>query len=319
MAIGQQSDFSIFPEQFHGGMFETLTQFTDAFNAGSRNCLRLVTRQHRGDYEEEAFVKSISTLVSRRDITSVSAATDLAVTQADELRIKLNRKIGPVAQTLNAWEKIGSTPEELSLRVGQQVGKAVAVDYLNNAIAAAQTTIGGVAALVEDDSAATITHAGLLDALAKRGDAAGDIVCWVMHSKVWFDLMKQAITDNIWTVGGTVIVEGTVGTINRPVVVTDSAALVAAGPVYSTLGLTEDAVTIMESEGQRIESDVVTGLEQLVGRIQGEYAYSVGAKGFAFDGATVNPTDAALATGGNWTRVASADDKLLGGVMLDTL
>ncbi len=318
MAIGKASDFVIFSEQFFGGMFETLTQFSDAFNGASRGALRLAPRDHIGDFTEESFIPSIPTLITRRDTTSVAAATDLAVTQASLVGIKLNRKIGPVAQTLDAWRKIGRTGEELSLRVGQQTGKAIAVEYINQAVRVAGTVLSTEATLIHT-VAATMAHSDLLSGLSKLGDASGEVVAWVMHSKPFFDLLQQSITDNIFQIGGMVIIEGNVATFNRPVIVTDSTALVVTGApdTYRTLGLVVNAVSVEESEEQEIASDLITGLENLVGRIQGEFAYTVGAKGFAFAKATVNPTDAAIATGGNWTNVAS-DLKLLPGIMVVT-
>lgn len=42
-ASGRLPEGLIYPELVHGGMVETLVQNTDAFNAASRNTIRLVT------------------------------------------------------------------------------------------------------------------------------------------------------------------------------------------------------------------------------------------------------------------------------------
>ena len=104
-------------------------------------------------------------------------------------------------------------------------------------------------------------------------------------------------------------------TLGRPVVVTDSPALLAGGN-YSTLGLVAGAATVEESEGQTIMFEPVTGKENLVYRFQGEYAYNVGCLGFKWKKeAGENPADTALAAPANWTKNVSSD-KLTAGCRL---
>lgn len=325
MAIGKASDFVVYQEEFFGGMSETLAQETEIFNSASNNCIRLVPASLKGEYNKESFIASIGSLVTRRDTTSTLAVTDLAATQAENIGVKVNRKIGPVAQTLDAWRKIGTDASEMSFLLGQQWGKAVAVDYVDVACGATANALENVAALKHDATAGTpgtITHASLNSALAKFGDAASNIDCLVMHSKVYFDLIGQAITDNVFQVGGVTIIQGNVATFGRPVIVTDSANLIdssGASDVYTTLGLVQNGIVIQESESREIVSDTVTGLENLVLRLQGEYAFNLNLKGFQWDvtNGAANPTPTALNTGTNWDQVA-ADVKSCAGVALTT-
>ena len=83
MAIGTSGDFVIYEDQFFAGVTEVLEQNTDAFNAASGGAIQLITQAKLGDYEQQAFVSSISGLVARRVTTSVSAATDLAMAMAE--------------------------------------------------------------------------------------------------------------------------------------------------------------------------------------------------------------------------------------------
>ncbi|MGH9339528.1 MAG: major capsid protein, partial [Acidobacteriota bacterium] len=52
----------------------------------------------------------------------------------------------------------------------------------------------------------------------------------------------------------------------------------------------------------------------LVMRIQGEYAYNLRLRGFAWDvtNGGANPTDSALGTSTNWDKAATADKSLAG-------
>jgi hypothetical protein len=322
MAIGKASDFVIYPEQFWGGVVETLQQYSDGFNENSRNSLRLVTRALKGDYEKESFLKSTASLITRRDTTSVSSVTDIALQQGEFIGVKVNRKIGPVAQTLDAFKKISVDPGEMSIMLGQQVGKAIAIDYINAAIRCAVAAITTVGALNYDETGSatkTLQHSTLVNALSKFGDASSNVICWVMHSKNYFDLMKQALSDKVFEVAGVTIYQGTVATFNRPTLVIDSNDLLdsvgTATQTYRVLGLVENAVEIAESEERNIVSDIVTGLENLVLRYQGEYAFNVKVKGCQWDvtNGGANPNDTALALGTNWDKIV-ADNKLMPGV-----
>lgn len=326
MAAGKYSDFSVFEDEFFGGMVETLEQFAGAFNQGSNGTIRLIPRRMAGHYETESFFKSISGLVSRRDISSVSTVTDTPLTQGNLVGVKINRRLGPVANTLDSFKKIGQNPSEASFRLGQQFGPAVALDYLNTGLKGLVAALSASSTQSLVYSAATLTtaegrtlkHTYLIRGMAKMGDAASRVRAWVMHSKPFFDLMEQAVTDKVFEVAGVTIYNGTVPSFGRPIIVTDSPALMVDATVdtYHILGLTDDALVVSESEDRSLVSDLVTGHENLMMRIQGEYAFNVRVKNMAFNtGAGPNPTDAALGTSTNWT-TPMADIKSLAGIRI---
>jgi len=321
MAPGTAGNFVVYNEEFFGGYVEELQQNAEVFNASSNGALVLRTEGLKGDYNAEAFIDLIGNLVTRRDTASVAAATDLPVTMDEEKGVKVNRKIGPVAQTLDAWRKVGSDWSTMSLRLGRQIAKAVMLDMVNTSITAITGAIKNVATLNYDatgQSTPTLTHTHLVSGMAKLGDQASRLVCWVMHSKPYFDLMKQQLADKLFEVAGATVYAGTVASFGKPVVVTDATALWdlngSATDTYNVLGLTSGAGECIESETRDLESQLVTGLENLVGRIQGEYAFNVQLKGFEWDVANggANPNDATIGTGTNWDQVF-ADVKSLGG------
>ena len=315
MATGTRDDFQIYHEQFFGGFSEIQQQVTDVFNAQSMNAIRLQPLRRKGDYEQESFIKELSSLISRRDTTSTSTATDQAMTQDEMVGVKLNRKIGPVANTLDSWRKISEDQETMSFLLGQQIAKAAMVDYVNMAVSGGVAALLGQTALVHDahdgSDDDTMSHTHLVNGLSKMGDAGSRVVAWLMHSKPFYDLMKQSLTDNVFNVAGVTINTGTVATLGKPTIVTDSSSLVetsgSSQTIYRTLALVEDAVRVQESEERDVISDMVTGLENLVFRIQGEYAFNLRVKGFKWDTTNggANPTDAAVATPTNWDLAAS--------------
>lgn len=329
MTIGTRSNFVIYQNELRGGIVETLTQASNYFNTAG-GVINLSTVSRRGDYAKESFFKNIASLVTRRDTTSVSAATDLPLTMDEIISVKLNRKIGPVTQTYDAFAKVAQqmTPEAFSLLMGNMVGKAMQVEMLNSALRSARAALNNQAAVKHTIAAnGTMTTAALVDGLAKFGDAANNISAWVMHSKVFFDLMKHQIgtSANGDIVAGVAVQGANPLTLNRPVIVTDSDALaVTSGgstPVtdYFTLGLTANGVVVENTETERVVLDEVTGLENLVIRMQGEYAYNAGVKGFKWDIANgaANPSDSALGTGTNWD-VAASSFKDYAGVIIQS-
>lgn len=309
MAIGKQSDFKIYQEQFQDGAWEGLSRLTEGFNAASNGSIRLIPRDRVGNYVKQAFFKDVSGSVSRRDTTSVAAATDLPLTQDEFVSVKLDRKIGPHTQTLDALRKIGEDLETMSFVVGQMTAAHMQQNMIDVALLAVETAIQGQSAVnldITGETTKNITHSALNRAIQKLGDFAPSIRLLVMHSQNYYDLVGQSIADNIFQVGGAAIVQGTPITFNRPVLVIDSPSLTDANASltdsYNVLGLVEDAVVVEESEAPVVWSDKVTGLENLVYRIQGEFAVNLGIKGFKWDTSNggANPTDGALGTTTNW-------------------
>lgn len=322
MATGTVSDFILYEEQFHSGVTETLEQETDAFNAASQGAIVLSSQALKGQYEQETFFKTISNLITRRDPTSVAVVADDNIVHGEHVSVKLNRRF-QVGFTRDQWRKIMKTPQEGSLILGQQVGKAILVDYLNSAIRSA------VAGIVQQGATTTVTatggtvnHTELVNGLAKFGDSAGDIVAWVMHSKVWYDLVKQAIADDIYTIGSIAIREAATPTLGRPTIVTDAAPLLNTVPApdeYTTLGLTVGGIKVVESEGRDVVNDTITGQENIIERVQGEHAFNLSLLGYAWDitNGGPNPDDTALELGTNWDLVAT-DIKSTAGVAVVT-
>ena len=309
MAIGQELDFKIYPNQFFGGMIETLQIETDVWNESSAGVMQFSTQQMRGDYEKQSFFQRLGSLVADRDPTSTSAVTDSKLTQDEIISIKVNKRIGPLAETLDVWKKVSLDPAEFSVVMGMQAGKDVAAQYVSSALYSVRAVLKSIGAAVQYDSTAqtlkTANHTALVNAMALLGDKSSRIAAFVMHSAQYFELVKQSIADNVFQVAGAVIYSGTPATFGKPVVVTDSPATFdpATGSVlakYDILALVPGAVEVVESEDRSVLSQYITGLANLSLRIQGEYAYNMRVKGASFTGA-INPNDAALATAANWT------------------
>jgi hypothetical protein len=319
------SDMKIYDAEFNGGSWEGLTQIVDAFNAPSANALRLVPTALRGEFARESFFKNLDS-VARRDPTSIAGLTDEKLIQSEIVSVKLNRRYGPVANTLDSFKKIVSDEKEMSFILGKMFGQSKAKDMLNTLILAVTTALSGQAAInynavmdAPTGEDTTLTYAHLVRGLSLFGDAGSRVVAWVMHSKPFYDLMLHAIQDMQFdSVAGVLIFKGSLGSLNRPIIVSDSPSLIGSvtgeADTYSVLGLVENAGQALESEEQTIIGQVITGLANLIFRTQGEYAYNIGVKGFAWDAdnGQANPTDAAIATTAYWDKASTSDKDLAG-------
>lgn len=332
MAIGTKANFKVYNEFVHAGLVETLTQNSDAFNAASRGAIVLSSVNRRGDFAYESFFANTANLVTRR-ITegtgSTSTVEDLALSQDEHISVKINRKIGPVANTLDSFKKIQTGPyneNALNFAIGVQAAKAMQVDQVNSAIRALRAGLYNKSdAKFDVPSNGTLKTTSLVSGLSKRGDASDAVILWVMHSKAYFDLVQYQITptNNGDLIANAAVVAGSPTTLGRPVLIIDSPALVSStggsNPVdeYYTLGLTANAGRVEDSEETTVVSEFVTGAENLMVRYQGEFAYNLALKGFKWDVQTggKNPSDATVGTGSNW-QVAMTSVKDWGGVAI---
>lgn len=323
---GTLSDFKIYEDQFFGGAFEVLEDNVNAFNAASMGCITLRTEFMKGQFSQRSFFQKPANLVTDRDPTSVSSASDTKLTMSEFKSPKVNKKIGPVQNTIDSFKKAGVPLDRMAFMLGQQAAPDIMGAYLTSAVAGLIGAYGVSAvstALKYDASGhATLKHTDLVQGLAQFGDAAQNISLWVMHSKVFFDLLGNAISDKLLEVTAGAIYKGVPGTLGRPVLVTDNASLVTVGSStassaddrYATFGLTANGVNVAESEERSMLIEVVGGLNNLVLRYQGEFAYNVEVKGMAWK-TQVSPTTAQLASASNWS-MAAASKKSLPGVMI---
>lgn len=322
MAETTYADLKIYNDQFWSGFNEQSEQNNEAFNAASNGCLLLSTKALKGHYTQEAFFKYLSSLISRRDISSVGTVSDLQIEMGEHASVKLNRKVGPVLATHDAFVKAGMSMDDFARALGEKAGVEVPEEQLNTILLSIYSALSGVSALIQDSSSETMSHTQLVKAMRKMGDKASRIACWVMHSTSYYDLVQQSIADKIFEIAGATIYSGTPATMNKPVVVTDSASLILADETpdqYITFGLVPGAAMVVNSEENKLVIDEITGLANLAQRYQAEHAYNISVKGFTWDmgNGGVNPDATALGTNSNWDKIA-ASNKSLAGVMLLT-
>lgn len=314
MATGVLSDFQVYSEYINMAFYERLAQNLSVFNAASNGAITHTTgTTGTGYYRYTSFVKGTPGVESR-DPTSVAGLTDNNVATDNEIAVKLFRRKHQ-AVTRDQWLQIGQDPRMFETIFGAQLAEDVVKEQIDRALAAANAAISNRTANLHDGSDSTLATADLVSGLACMGDKAGDIVCWIMHSKPYYDLVAAQISANTLNVSNFNIQTATPVTLNRPVVVVDSTSLTvsATGTRYITLGLTRDAVRILQ-RSPFTATDTVTGLANIVVRLQTEYDYELSIRGFKWDVAngSSNPSDGTLATASNWDRTATSDKDIAG-------
>lgn len=297
----------VYENEFNAGRIEYIAQNVDAFNQASAGCILLRSEELEGNYSKESFFQTTAGLVNRRDATSVAAGTVVSLAMEELIGVKLKR-YSLAEQTQDAFKALKKSPSEFSFVVGQQFAKAELQEKLTQGLAAFIGATGNVGVTVATDATgSTIDHTKLARLLALFGDRAKDIKCWVMHSKVAFDLLSQSIADKITNIADQAIIGASIQTLGRPVVISDAAELINGSGKYYTLGLTEGAIDIVDSEQRGFLSETVGGLRNLVERVQTEYAFNLGLKGYKYLVASgVNPDSTAVALGTNWPKVAAS-------------
>lgn len=328
MAIGViGTDVDQFNTNFNLGEMETISQNIAALQAAG-GIFRLTDRRLKGQYVRNTVKRYGGSGVSRRDPTSTSAATDISVQATSDTRVKLKRTWGPYANTKDAWYEMladaGGDPLQLAQDWGVKAAEEQQQDWLNSGLRAAAAALNA-----QSDNKYTVPSSGTLDTqsmikgAATFGDAfMGRVRGLIMHSKPFYDLIEdQVVTLKTTGISDIALADPSQATGFKPVIVTDSDALVsvtgtgtAATTDYFTLALVDGAVTLDNARPLDAAIDEITGLDNLVIRIQAEYDFTVGVKGFQWDETNggANPTDAAVATGSNWDKVGTTKKDLAG-------
>ena len=305
-------------EVVHATATETIMQYTDMFSTGTAGAITVSTESIMGDLQATSMLAEIASIIGRRDITAGTDASVKTLSSRDENNVKMYWGTGAIEFKMVDATRYGSNSDAFSVAIGQQVGKGIVTYLLNSALAAVRASVETETTLVTGDGTASVTHTLLNTALRPMGDARDDIVCWVMQGATYSDLVGQAITDKIDSVAGGSIRSGSVPTLGRPTYVTDSASLDMTAGV-AILGLTVGSIQVVETASRNFISEVVSGKENLVYRIQGEGEFLLNVKGYSWKTASgTNPTAATVGTAANWELKAS-DVKSSAGVLLNVL
>lgn len=304
------SQMQVFNQYIMPATIETLQQMVQKFNEASSGAIRLTTEGFDGDFLQESFFAAVHSAQRRVDRYAAQASvspTDL--TQLKHSSVKVAGGFGPIRFEPSQMTWLNKPTAEGIEVASRNFAEALLADQLNTAIAALVAAISNQAAATNDVSAsAGITYAAINGAHAKFGDSSGLLVAQVMTGEVFHKLIGQnlANAEQLFDARSVNVVD----ILGRPVIVTDAPALYQAGtPNKQKVLSLADSAAIVSDAGDVISNiETTNGQTRIETTLQVDYTFGLGLKGYTWDEANggKSPSDAELATGSNWDKVATS-------------
>ncbi|MBW7889565.1 MAG: major capsid protein [Bacteroidia bacterium] len=263
-------------------------------------------------------------------MTSIASGNTLTpgkLTQTNDRAAWLEREIAIASEEIVKIVSANDPTEEVAIQAATILAREV-----NYTTISALTGIFAAALLgshVHDDSGNTVSLEGLQAAKFKLGDSFEDLTLAICNSKVYNDMLTKKIA--VEAGASTVTVDS--GRIFTALGMTVGAedALTAVSSVYKTYLAKPGAIIFKfrNRPAQTFSAKNVTRVDTGTGVIADfeiardplnsggvdtiiiRASYLVHPVGLAFTDQTTNPSDTDLATGANWTKVAS-DDRQIG-------
>lgn len=309
------SDMTVFNEYVQPAIIETLDQMVDKFNAASRGAIRLTTDGFDGDFLQESFWNSIHSAQRRVDRYAANGSqAGTALTQAQIDSVKVAGGFGPIVfePAQLTWLR-KPTAEGIEV-ISRNMAEAMMQDMLNSAVAALVAAIENNSDMVNDAGTAAVSQRMLNDSHALFGDASSLIVANVMDGTAYHALLDNALanSERLFTAGNVTVTE----ILGRAIVVTDAPALRETGvdADQKILGLVADAAVVHNAGDLVTNIETSNGKDRIETTFQADYTFGLGLKGYTWDSANggKSPTDAELATGTNWDKVATSNKHTAG-------
>jgi hypothetical protein len=304
------SDMKVFNEYVREATIETVAQMVDQFNAASAGAIQLSTTGFDGDYMMRSSFSSLHSAQRRVDryATNTSAAAT-ALAQIQHNTVKIAGGFGPVEWEPAQLRWVGDNPAAAVEVISRNMSEAIMKDMLNSAIAAAVAAIENVGATVLYDSGTgPISYADINTAHSRFGDMSQLLICDVMDGTAYHALIASnlANTPTLFQAGNVTVVE----ILGKRVIVTDAPALreTGTGADQKVLSLVSGGVIVHDAGDLVTNIETTNGAQRIVTTMQADYTFGLGLKGYAWDmtNGGKSPTDAEIATGSNWDKIATS-------------
>ena len=303
------SQMQVFNEYVMPATIETLGQMVEKFNAASNGTIRLTTQGFDGDFLQESFFAAIHSAQRRVDRYAAQAsasATDL--TQLKKSGVKVAGGFGPIRFEPGQLTWLSKPTTEGIEVASRNFAEALLRDQLNTAIAALKAAIANQATATFDYSATGgLSYSVMNNAHAKFGDASGTLAASIMTGQAYHKLIGANLTNaqNLFQSTNVLVVN----VLGKPVVVTDAPALYVAGTPNKlhVLSLVEGAAIVYDGGDVISNIETSNGQTRIETTMQVDYTFGLALKGYTWDETNggKSPTDAEIATGSNWDKVAT--------------
>lgn len=304
------TNMQVFNQYIMPATIETLAQMIDKFNAASRGAIRLTTTGFDGDFLQESFFASIH--AAQRRVDRYASNGTPSVTDLSQLKlsaVKIAGGFGPIRFEPSQLTWLSKPTAEGIEVASRNFAEALLKDQLNTAIAALVAAISNQSTAKNDVSATGgINYGAINTAHALFGDHSTSLVAQVMTGQVYHKLIGQNLTNTpqLFQAQNVQVVD----ILGKAVIVTDAPSLFESGTpdLQKVLSLTDSAAIVFD--GGDIISNIQTnnGKERIETTMQVDYTFGLSLKGYTWDESNggKSPTDAELATGSNWDKVATS-------------
>jgi hypothetical protein len=305
-----QTQMQVFNDFIMPATIESLAQMVEKFNGASNGSIRLTTEGFTGDFLQESFFAAIHSAQRRVNRYAAQAsATPTDLTQLKHSSVKVAGGFGPIRYEPSQMTWLEKPTLQGIEVASRNFAEALLADQLNTAIAALVAAISNQAAATNDVSAtAGVDYAAINAAHAKFGDASGQLIAQVMTGEVFHKLIGQNLTNTAKLFTSTSV--NVVDILGRAIVVTDAPALYATGTPnkQKVLSLADGAATVFDGSDVISNIQTVNGQTRIETTMQVDYTFGLSLRGYTWDEANggKSPSDAALATGSNWDKVATS-------------
>jgi len=312
------TDMKVFNGFLMEATIETLAQMIDKFNGASNGSIVLTSQGFEGDFFQRSFYAALHGAKRRVDrYATNSAVSPTALAQLQENSVKIAGGFGPISFEPSQLSWIQKNETEAIEMISANLAEVMMGDQLNTAIAALVAAIGNQVTATNDVSATLgISQVAMNDSHALFGDNSGSLAAQVMNGMAYHKLVKENLTNTntLFQANNVTIVD----ILGKPVIVTDAPALYATGTpnLLKVLSLASGAAVVMDGSDVISNIETSNGTERIVTTMQADYSFGLGLKGYTWDSTNggKSPTDAEVATGSNWDKVAT-DIKHTAGVI----
>jgi hypothetical protein len=335
---------------------DKITLFQQALAGAAGSPIRMIppgAAEFQGDRIKVPLFKRISSLVTRRDLTSASAPSALKL-DGDERHIPLlRRKVGPIQKSADVHKLNRFTAAEYSAEVGKQAGEEMAKDVQGTIFKAINGALGltfnGTSHVLDqyepyaktnsDDDAGTIGNTMSIGLIAKGkqvlGDSSEELKSIAMHSGAMLDLQVQLAQSGNNALAAAVARTGEIATVGLAPYIMDLAEFSSSNPSGSRTGSGSGTGTASNTQRRAYlmapDAIELTFVENLMFTVEGpkadaeapyliilgNYDFGVGIIGAGWKAASAaNPTDANLLDSTLWEDV-TADHRENGIVIVD--
>ena len=301
------SQMQVFNEYVMPATIETLSQMVKKFKAASGGAISLTTEGFTGDFLQESFFAGLSGAQRRVDRYAANASvTPVDLTQGKQNSVKIAGAYGPVRFEPSQLTWLQKPTAEGVEVISRTMADYLMSDQLNTSILALVAAISAQSAATNDvSSTLPITYDAMNNSHALFGDSSGQLITQVMTGMQFHKLIGQnlANTSKLFVANNVQVVD----VFGKLVVITDAPALTAFSK-QRVLSLASNAAIVSDGGDLIGNVQTVNGLTRIETTLQADYTFGLGLKGYSWNDATggKSPTDAKLATGANWTKIATS-------------